>query len=67
MVMKTSFLVPTRRRFLLNVLPAGTLFCLGSRDSSYLKTTKRQPVIEEDERVKELLNKGVQLLQKGYT
>lgn len=29
MINRNSFFVPGRRRFLLNVLPAGTLFCLG--------------------------------------
>ena len=64
--MKSSSSVPTRRRFLMNVLPAATVCCLGSRASGYPKTTKGQPAIG-DERVKALWNEGVQLMQKGYT
>ena len=65
-VMKSSSLVQSRRRFLLNVLPAGTVFYLGSPDSVYLETTKGQPIIK-DERLKVLWNEGVQFMQKGYT
>lgn len=66
MTMRTWSLVPSRRQFLSSVLPAGTLFCLGLRDSGSLKTTEGQPVIE-DERVKALWTKGFQMMQKGYT
>jgi hypothetical protein len=66
MSMKTPFLVPSRRRFLLHVLPAGTIFCLGARGSSYLKPTKGQPATN-DERVKALWTKGVQFMEKGHT
>ena len=63
---KAWSLVPSRRQFLLNVLPAGTVFCLGARNSGLLKTKKVQPVIK-DERVKALWIKGVQIMEKGYT
>jgi hypothetical protein len=66
MITKTPLLVPSRRRFLLNVLPAGTVFCLGAGETSYLKTTKGQLEIK-DERVKALWTKGQQFMEKGYT
>jgi hypothetical protein len=64
--MKSSVPVPTRRRFLLNVLPAGTVCCLGSLDSGYSQTTKEQSATG-DARVKALWNEGLQFMQRGYT
>jgi hypothetical protein len=66
MAIRNSSFVPSRRHFLLNVFPAGTVFCLGCRNSDPPKTTMGPPEIE-DERIKALWTKGVQIMEKGYT
>jgi hypothetical protein len=43
MVTKTSSFVPGRRRFLLNILPAGTLFCLGCSNLLALTQSGEKP------------------------
>ncbi len=43
MVINTSSFVPSRRQFLLNVLPAGTLFCLGCSNLLALAQSKEKP------------------------
>ena len=43
MIVKTSYFVPSRRQFLLNVLPAGTLFCLGCSSLLFSAQSEERP------------------------
>jgi hypothetical protein len=45
MVTKNTFFMPSRRQFLLNVLPAGTLFCLGCGNLIALAQSEKNPQV----------------------
>jgi len=62
MIIKTSYFVPSRRQFLLNVLPAGTLFCLGCSNLLFSAQSEKSPKAPP-EKHKFLTNSGMNYKQ----